>query len=128
MIQVTEVEQLHKLLIDNFGGSQGVRDREALASALLRPFQTFDGRDLYPSIIEKAASLIESILINHPFIDGNKRTGYFLLRLYLIYHHIDITASLDNRYEFVINIASGILKFDGIVAWLRTNTEEKKGD
>jgi len=79
MIQVTEVEQLHKLLIDNFGGSQGVRDREALASALSRPFQTFDGRDLYPSIIEKAASLIESILINHPFIDGNKRAGYFLI-------------------------------------------------
>jgi len=128
MIQVTEVEQLHKLLIDNFGGSQGVRDRETLASALSRPFQTFDGRDLYPSIIEKAASLIESILINHPFIDGNKRAGYFLLRLYLIYHHIDITASLNNRYEFVINIASGILKFDDIVAWLRTNTEEKKGD
>lgn len=56
MIQVTEVEQLHKLLIDNFGGSYGVRDREALVSALSRPFQTFDGHDLYPSIIEKAAS------------------------------------------------------------------------
>jgi death on curing protein len=125
MIQVTEVEQLHKLLIETFGGSQGVRDREALDSALSRPFQTFDGRDLYTSVIEKAASLIESILINHPFIDGNKRTGYMLLRLYLNYHDIEISASQDNKYEFVINIASGILKYDAIVSWLASNTVKK---
>jgi len=128
MISVTEVEQLHRLLIDNFGGSQGIRDREALESALARPFQTFDGRDLYPSVIEKAASLIESILINHPFIDGNKRTGYTLLRLYLLHNDVDITASQDNKYEFVINIASGTLKYDGIISWLSSNTTKKKGD
>ncbi len=74
MISVVEVEQLHKLLIDQFGGSHGVRDMAALDSALSSPFQTFDNHDLYPSVIDKAASLIESMLINHPFIDGNKRT------------------------------------------------------
>ena len=127
MISVAEVEQLHKLLIDNFGGSHGIRDRQALDSALSRPFQTFDGNDLYPSIIEKAASLVESILINHPFIDGNKRIGYALLRLYLLYNDLDIAASPDNKYEFVINIASGTLKYDGIVSWLSSNTTEKNG-
>ncbi len=127
MILVAEVEQLHKLLIDNFGGSHGIRDRQALDSALSRPFQTFDGNDLYPSAIEKAASLVESILINHPFIDGNKRTGYALLRLYLLYNDLDIIASPDNKYEFVINIASGTLKYDGIVSWLSSNTTEKNG-
>jgi len=127
MISVAEVEQLHKLLIDNFGGSHGIRDRQALDSALSRPFQTFDGNDLYPSAIEKAASLVESILINHPFIDGNKRTGYALLRLYLLYNDLDIIASPDNKYEFVINIASGTLKYDGIVSWLSSNTTEKNG-
>src|SRR4030095_4633405 len=99
MILVKEVELLHGILIDKFGGSHGIRDNTALESAIARPFQTFDGNDLYPSALHKAASLIESILINHPFIDGNKRTGYTLLRLFLIQNKIDIAASQDNKYE-----------------------------
>ena len=124
MIPIKEVELLHRILIDKFGGSHGVRDNAALESAIARPFQTFDGKDLYTSVLEKGASLIESILINHPFIDGNKRTGYILLRLFLIQNRIDINASQDNKYEFVINIASGTLKFEGIVSWLRSNTRK----
>jgi death-on-curing protein len=122
MIPFKKVEQLHRILIDKFGGSHGIRDRAALESALARPFQTFDGKELYASVLEKSASLIESILINHPFIDGNKRTGYTLLRLFLIQNEIDITASQDNKYEFVINIASGTLKYEGILSWLNSNT------
>ena len=122
MTTVKEVEHLHRILIDKFGGSYGIRDNSALESALARPFQTFDGNELHASVIEKAASLIESILINHPFIDGNKRTGYTLLRLFLIQNGYDITASPDNKYEFVIDIASGTLKYEGIVAWLASNT------
>lgn len=124
MIPIKEVEQLHQILIAKFGGSHGIRDNPALESALARPFQTFDKKDLYPSILEKAASLIESILINHPFIDGNKRTGYTLLRLFLLQNAIDITASKDNKYEFVINIASGTLKYEAIVSWLTLNTQK----
>ena len=127
MISIEEVEQLHKILIDNFGGAHGIRDRAALESALSRPFQTFDNKDLYPSVLQKAASLIESILINHPFVDGNKRTGYTLLRLFLLQHGLDLTASQDNKYEFVINIASGTLKYDGILRWLSSNTAKKTG-
>ena len=67
--------------------------------------------------------MIESILFNHPFIDANKRTGYTLLRLFLIQNKTDIIASPDNKYEFVINIASGTLRFEGIVSWLTSNTE-----
>jgi len=122
MIPIKEVEQLHRILIDKFGGSHGIRDNSALESALARPFQTFDGKELYASVLDKAASLIESILINHPFIDGNKRTGYTLLRLFLIRNGIDITSSRDNKYEFVIDIASGTLKYEGIVSWLTANT------
>jgi death-on-curing protein len=123
MISIKEVERLHRILIDRFGGVYGIRDSVALESAIARPFQTFDGRELYPSVIQKVASMIESILINHPFIDGNKRTGYTLLRLFLIRNRIDINASQDNKYEFVIDIASGILKFEGIVSWLTLNTQ-----
>ena len=124
MIPFKEVELLHRILIDKFGGSHGIRDKAALESAISRPFQTFDGNDLYPSVLEKSASLIESILINHPFIDGNKRTGYTLLRLYLIQNGLDINASQDNKYEFVIDIASGTLKYEGILSWLKSNTSK----
>ena len=122
MIPVEEVEKLHAILINKFGGARGIRDKETLISALSRPFQTFDSTDLYDTIHQKAAALIESILINHPFIDGNKRTGYTLMRLLLIQSGYDITASQENKYEFVINIASGTINFDGIVNWLKENT------
>jgi death on curing protein len=69
MISIKETEEIHNLLIEMFGGSQGIRDYNALDSALARPFQTFAKQDLHPGIIQKAASLIESILMNHPFID-----------------------------------------------------------
>ncbi len=123
MISISEVEQLHSTLIRDFGGSDGIRDRASLESALSRPFQTFDNVELYPTPIEKAAALVESILINHPFVDGNKRIGYFLLRLFLLNNHIDIITSLDSKYEFIIDIASGKTKYDDIVAWLKANTE-----
>jgi len=124
MILIKEVELLHRILIDKFGGSYGIRDNAALESAITRPFQTFDGKELYPSVLEKAAALIESILINHPFIDGNKRTGYTLLRLFLISKEMDIIASQDNKYEFVIDIAAGTLNYEGIGSWLIPNTKK----
>lgn len=124
MIDINEVLTLHKSLIDNFGGSHGVRDRPLSESALARSFQTFDGAELYPSIFEKAAVLVESILINHPFIDGNKRTGYGLFRIYLGLYGFEISASTENRYELIINIASGTLKFEGIVLWLQQHTKK----
>lgn len=126
MISVSEVEQLHKLLIEHFGGAHGIRDKGALESALARPFQTFDNKALYPTVLEKASSLVESILINHPFIDGNKRTGYVILRFFLLKNGMDLTASPDNKYEFIINVASGTLKYEGIVLWLHANTIKRK--
>jgi len=122
MIYFQEVENIHKTLITEFGGVHGIRDKDFLNSALARPFQTFDGKELYPTPIEKAASLIESILTNHPFIDGNKRTGYVLMRLFLLQSNLDIVANQEEKYIFVINIASGQSKFDTIVDWLTSHT------
>ena len=126
MISIKEVEEIHKTLIENFGGSYGIRDISSLESALARPFQTFDGVDLYSSAIQKAASLIESVVINHPFIDGNKRTGYVLMRMLLINNDIDINATQEEKYDFVINIASGKTTFDEIAKWLINHIEEEK--
>ena len=75
MILLEDILSLHDASISDYGGIQGIRDIGLLKSAIARPFQTFDGNDLYPTSIEKAAALSESLVINHPFLDGNKRTG-----------------------------------------------------
>jgi death-on-curing protein len=115
MIDIQEVIRVQEILIDKFGGTKGIRDKGLLESALARPYQTFNQKELYPSPINKAAALIESILINHPFIDGNKRIGYVLLRLLLMEYQLDIFATENEKYEFVINIAKGQYKYSDIV-------------
>lgn len=118
MIQLDQVLEIHDYLIEQFGGANGVRDRGILESALNRPFQTFDGNDLYPTATDKAAALFESVVSNHPFVDGNKRTSYVLMRLILLENGLDIKADEDDKYDFVIRAASGKLSFDEIKVWI----------
>lgn len=97
--------------------------REKLAnSALNRPYQTFDGNELYPTPIDKAAAILESIVKNHPFTDGNKRTGYVLARLLLMNEQLDIRANQEQKYQLVISISKGELSFDQIKEWLEKNS------
>lgn len=110
MIELRDVLSIHKILIDQFGGSLGIRDQGALESALARPFGTFDQVSFYPSPEEKSAALIESVIMNHPFIDGNKRIGYVLMRLTLLNSGVDILASEAEKYHFVMDIAAGKLE------------------
>ena len=128
MISVSETIYIHDILIERFGGSSGIRDVGLLESALARPFQTFDGDELYPESIEKAAALIQSLLNNHPFVDGNKRIGYVIMRLFIIESGNDIIATQNEKYDFVIKIASGELDFKGICNWIRTKINEKSLD
>jgi death on curing protein len=114
MISIKEVEIIHNILIDKFGGSKGIRDKGLLESALARPFATFESKDLYSTPIDKAAAIIESVAINHPFVDGNKRTAYTLMRLILLENEIDISASQEEKYNFVISVSTGEYKFDEI--------------
>jgi death-on-curing protein len=122
MISEKEVLEIHAILIERFGGSDGVRDSELLDSALNRPYQTFDGQELYPTPIDKAAAILESIVKNHPFTDGNKRTGYVLARLLLMNTQLDIYAEQEQKYQFVISISTGELSFDQIKEWLEKNS------
>jgi death on curing protein len=118
MIAISEVILIQDILIEKFGGSRGIRDRGLLESALSRPFQTFDTNDLYSTATQKAAALIESIVTNHPFIDGNKRIGYVLMRLFLLENGLDLRAKQEEKYEFVIKIASGKTDFEDICNWI----------
>ncbi len=83
-LTLNEVLELHLRLMKQSGGPIGVRDLNALESALAQPRMTFVGKDLYPIIVEKAAALGFSFIKNHPFIDGNKRTGHAVMETFLV--------------------------------------------
>ena len=123
MIIIDEVFELHEKSILDYGGSRGLRDIGLLQSALARPFQTFGGEDLYPTIFEKAAALGESLIVNHPFIDGNKRTGMLCMTALLMVNNYTFIASSHDFYNFVINISTGSISFEEIVEWLKNNTQ-----
>src|SRR5665213_1346592 len=119
MIDRTTVEEIHDILIEKFGGSKGIRDIGLLLSALARPYGTFDQKELYPTIIEKAAAIFESIIVNHPFIDGNKRVAYVTMRLVLLESGCDISATQNEKYEMTIAASKGDLKNEGIKLWIK---------
>jgi death-on-curing protein len=125
MIDYQEVLEIHQVLIQAYGGTQGVRDENGLKSALERPFSGFGETIFYPKPEEKAGAILESIVKNHPFIDGNKRTGYVLMRLVLMNFGKDIQATQDEKYDFVISVASGQLEFQQIVTWIMQHTKAK---
>jgi len=122
MFDIQNVLELHSKVLAKYGGAEGVRDFNMLDSALKRPFQTFGSEDLYPTPIDKAAAVLESIIKNHPFVDGNKRAAYLLAAALLLENNITINASEDAKYDFVINAATGLFQFEEIAEWLRANT------
>ncbi|MDP4933921.1 MAG: Fic family protein [Salibacteraceae bacterium] len=125
MITRDLVFKIHAALIKEFGGTHGVRDENGFDSALNRPYATFGETDLYPSPKDKAAAIAQSIITNHPFVDGNKRTGYVLMRLILNQSDIYITATENERYNFIISISEGKLDFDQIKDWIQQNSEKR---
>lgn len=125
MIELKDVLNIHNILIDRFGGIKGIRDQGSLESAINRPFATFDSKDLYPTPAEKAAAILESILINHPFVDGNKRTAYVLMRLILLDNGFDIVANEDEKYNMVISASTGDIRFDDIKMWIQKHLKRK---
>ena len=118
MITVAQAEQIHNVLINKFGGLTGIRDKPGLEAALARPHATFDGHELYAEPVDKAAAIFESLVINHPFMDGNKRISYVLMRLTLLDNGFDIVATQNEKYEMVIAASKGEIRFDEIRQWL----------
>jgi death-on-curing protein len=117
---------LHQEIMERSEGSAGVRDQGLLESAVYRPQASFGGEDLYPDLFSKAAALGHSIIKNHPFIDGNKRTGFEAMRLTLRLNAYDIKASFDSKFSFVMGIAEGRLKEQAIADWLRRHGRRRR--
>jgi death-on-curing protein len=122
MFELNEVMFYHDEAINAYGGLKGIRDVGGLDAALNRPWQTFASEELYPSCFEKAAAIAESIILNHPFLDGNKRTGLLLCEAILETDGWTIQASTNLIYDFIVNISAGQLTFEEIVTWLRNNS------
>ena len=122
MIDLQEVEKYHNDLIDQYGGSKGIRDIGGLEAALARPYMTFDQHDLYPTTIDKATAVFESLIINHPFIDGNKRIAYLLLRLTLRIENITMIALQKEKYDMAIAASMGHINFDQIKDWITAHS------
>jgi len=110
---------LHQLMAQATGGSIGVRDDGLLESALESCFATFDGQELYPTKIEKAAKLGYSLVSNHAFIDGNKRIGIYVMLTFLEINGIKISAENQDIVNIGLSLANGTMKYQDLVDWLK---------
>lgn len=120
MIKFTkrQVIMLHEHLVQKTGGESGLRDEALLESALLSPFQSFDDRDLFPSIQAKAARLGYGIIKNHPFIDGNKRIGVHLMLLFLYFNNVELSYTQEELSNIILMIASGEKNYENLLDWI----------
>lgn len=120
MIYLTleDLLEIHRRVIESTGGSDGIRSIPLLDSAFARPQATFGGIDLYPALPGKAAALFHSIISNHPFVDGNKRTGFTAMDVFLRLNDYHVVAGEDEIYEFVMSVASESIALSKITSWI----------
>lgn len=117
-LSLDEVLAIHQRLLDRFGGPPGVRDPGLIESALFRPRSGY-----YRDVIEMAAALFESLLMNHPFIDGNKRIAFFATDVFLRLNGWVIEVDADEAHDFIIGrLESGTVDLPGLDRWLRRHT------
>ncbi len=118
-LTLAELLELHLIVLERWGGSGGIRDIGALESALAQPHQSFSGQDLYPDLATKAAALCFSLVLNHPFIDGNKRVGHAAIEVFLLLNGHELRAPVDEQEQLMLQLAAGNLKRDTLVEWIQ---------
>lgn len=118
-LTLDEVLVIHYEEVEKFGGSHGIRALDLLDSALHRPQASFMGDDLYPTMFHKAAALMQSILLNHPFIDANKRTATVSTAYFLHINGYDIKTSQKDLVDFALKIESKQMDLEQIADWLK---------
>lgn len=123
-LTLEQVLGIHFDQIERYGGSHGVRDLNLLESAIQRPQASFMGEDLYQDIFNKAAALLHSLLLNHPFVDANKRTAMVSGSAFLHFNGFDVKVSQKEFVETALRIESKELNLEQISAWLKENSEK----
>lgn len=122
-LSLAEVLELHRRVIEQAGGSMGVRDMGALESAVAQPRMTFGGDDLYPTLVEKAAALCFSLVQNHPFVDGNNCVGHAAMETFLVLNGFEINATIDEQEELILALAAGAVSREVLVNWLNAHVK-----
>jgi len=118
-----EILFMHRLIIQESGGSHGVRDEGLLESAIYMPYMTFDGADLYPLLEDKAARLCYGLVKNHPFIDGNKRIGAIAMRAFLSANGVELLYSQAELIACILSLAEGKTNAADLTAWIKAHKE-----
>ncbi len=117
-----QVISFHDILLENFGGLPGVRDKNLLHSALDAPKASFGGKEMYPSIHEKAAAYLYHLARNHPFNDGNKRTAYVAALAFLKANHAPIKFKISQLEQVVIDVANGKIEKEKLADFFKNGT------
>ncbi len=120
-ISIEEILHLHFRIIEEYGGSHGVRDEGRLESVATAPGQSVFGADQYPTIYEKAAVYVRNIIGDHPFSDGNKRTGITVASVFLDLNGYMMIANPGDLEDFAVSVATDHLDIPAIAAWLEAN-------
>lgn len=120
-LTLDDVLEAHEEMINVIGGAHGVKDLNMLASALAQPQMTFGGEDFYPTVAEKAAALAFSLLQNHPFNDGNKRTGHAAMVLFLDINGYDFVDNLDEQERVILAVAGSTMEREEFTEWVRAH-------
>lgn len=124
-LTLEEVLELHRLLLKQSGGLEGIRDFGALDSAVAQPRMSFGGQDLYPTLVDKAAALGFSLVCNHPFMDGNKRIGHAAMETFLVLNGWELAAPVDEQEQVILQRAAGSLPRDAFVAWVQSHLQQR---
>jgi death-on-curing protein len=125
-LEPEEILVLHEVLIEQSGGSPGLRDWNLLDSAVAQPRMTFAGQDLYPNVVDKAAALGYSLICNHPFVDGNKRVGHLAMEMFLMLNGLEIEASIDEQEQIILSVAAGQMQRDTFTDWLKIHAKARQ--
>jgi len=124
-LSISEVLELHERIIASSGGSTGVRDLGALESSVSQPHATFAQQELYSDLVTKASALCFSLVMNHPFVDGNKRVGHAAMETFLILNKSEIDCSIDEQERTILDLAAGRLNRNGFTKWLKKHTTNR---
>ena len=110
---------MHSRLISETGGAHGIRDLGMLLSALGRPQATFEDQELYPDLFTKSAALMDSLVRNHPFIDGNKRTAITAAGIFLRINGLQLTVGNEEMVRFTLACAQSQVSLAEMTAWFK---------
>ena len=122
-LTLEDVHQIHEIQLVRFGGGIGLRDVGLLESAIAQPQNSFDGEYLHPTIFDMAAAYLYHITQNHPFIDGNKRTGLACALVFLELNGVSIEQGTEDLYNLTIGVASSTIEKAQIADELRRLAE-----